>query len=120
MTQLICQFSPALLSVYLIRKERKDPYTPLEFIVLYGIMVGIINMLVIAVTAIFFSHAYTVIDRTLFYGSYTYRYLFLAFVCEYVLPKAYFLGRTILRIELTARLEGSPDQSPMDGEEPKV
>lgn len=120
MTQLICQFSPALLSVYLIRKERKDPHTPIDFIVLYGIMVGLINMLVIAVTVVFFSHGSTLIDRTLFYGSYTYRYLLLSFFCAYVLPKAYFLGRTILRIELTARREARQNQASADGEGPEA
>lgn len=106
MIQLICLFTPATLSLLLLTREKKRSL--LETLCLYTVLLGLINMLTLAVTSVFSSHADHIVQATLFTVSFSYRYLLLSFVFAWLLPTAYRKIREILRIELLVHPAAAP------------
>lgn len=92
MVQLVCFFTPAILAVKLFEIKRQVPFTHRQFISLYVLLVGIINMVCCGVIAIIFQHAeYVISVDELFTAIFTLKYLLLGFAVAVILPAVYTL-----------------------------
>jgi hypothetical protein len=82
-------FIPVLLATELFEIRRKQPLTIKEFLTLYLIFVGIINLLCLLVVAVVFHHPDYIVDQGSFNVDFTFKYLLLSFSFAIVLSIAY-------------------------------
>lgn len=125
MNQLICQFAPAFLAIVILERLWKKKLRGWDFVVLFAIMTGVINMLSLAVISGLFSHGNDVVNETLFSARISYRYILLSLIFAIVVPYVFEAVRRTIKIELTvkvnpkavAELLSEKDEEVQDGEE---
>lgn len=84
--QLVCLFAPAFLAIRVFELKRTPPFTLRQFVSLYAVLVGIINMVCCGIVAIVFQHPQYIINDEAFSAAFTLKYLLLSFVVAIILP----------------------------------
>lgn len=86
MIQVVCFFAPAFLAVLLFEKKNGRSFSRREFVSIYAILVGIINMVCCFTIAVVFRHPEYILGSGIFSMSFVLRYLLLGFGLAVMIP----------------------------------